>query len=1057
MMNDAKGTGDSIVTALDAQAASPPGRDLFAFLDARGREVERYTYGRFVQRTHAIARRLKEDHRIAPGDRVALGYPPGLEIIAALFACARLGAIAVPTPTEGSRNAERAHHILADSGARILLTETEATNRAFPAGAESVPRVATGVWPTDAGAEVATGREPIAFLQYTSGSTSHPKGVVVTHANLLHNRALAVDHEQPVAVSWLPQHHDMGLIGYYIYPALSGGRSYGFAPTAFVQRPLMWLELITRYRATASSAPNFAFDLVLRASRAAPDCLAAIDLSSLRFLMAAAEPVRPDVYARFLRTFRERGLDPSAFYAAYGLAEATLAVTSYGRSALSVARGELSQGRVRVARTATDLADSARLMSCGRPLGDTRVEIVHRDTGLALPDGRVGDVWIAGGSLCAGYWGKPTESRQTFEAQLEGGDGRAFLRTGDLGFLREGELYLCGRTKDVINLRGQNIYPQDLEQTIAHATQPLRPGASAVFEIERHGEPAIAIVVETSRRSTVRAADVARSIREIHGIDPAEVLLTPTGSLPRTSSGKIMRFRARELLDQGLFNPIERYVRLPAPSAPASSQPFAAILGRYGLPRDSPATFAESGVDSLDMVVLLHELRELFVSHRADALAEDTDISVLLNARICDVTALADAAETNPQMSLATIQDVVRVQRVQARARCLRLMAQDAVLGSLQIPERCTLAFEPTRTVLLTGATGFLGPFLLNSLVRQTPARVVALVRAGSAEDAAARLHSALRRAGFDPAAIGDRVQVIMGDLEQPGLGLGAAQWERLAHHVDAIYHNGALVNYLFDYERMRAANVGGTREVLRLAADGRPKVVNHISTTFIFGWSARPVLFETDENPEMARLDFGYSQSKWVSERLVAKAGAQGLPVRIFRPALITPSVDGRGGAFDITMRLLTFMIRHGVGVTAGNQVSLTPVDVAAANIVAISSALETVGGTFHVTRDDYASLRMVTDLISERTGHRFELFDLPDFVPEVVRRCRRDDLLFPLLDFLVGSVDNIGSMEFKRYDNAVYRAARDRNSLALPDPSLEATVSGILTFLERNRLLDA
>jgi thioester reductase-like protein len=1056
-MNGAKGVSDSIAMVLDAQAARHPERELFTFLDARGREVEHYTYGGFVQRTQAIARRLKEDHQIAPGDRVALGYPPGLEIVAALFACARLGAIAVPTPVEGSRDAGRVHHILADSGARILLTENASPISASTADAESVPRVATGAWPTAPGSEVAAGREPIAFLQYTSGSTSHPKGVVVTHANLLHNLALVVDHEEPVAVSWLPQHHDMGLIGYYIYPALSGGRSYGFAPGAFVQRPLMWLSLITRYRATASSAPNFAFDLVLRASCAAPDRLGAIDLSSLRFLMAAAEPVRPDLYARFLRTFREQGLNPTAFYAAYGLAEATLAVTSYGRTALSVARRDLSLGRVRVTRTATGLADAARVMSCGRPLGDTRVAIVQRNTCLALPDGRVGEVWVAGGSLCAGYWRKPSESRETFEAQLEGGDGRAFLRTGDLGFLREGELYLCGRIKDVINLRGQNIDPQDLEQTIAHATPALRPSAVAVFEIERDGEPAIAVVAEIGRRAAVRAADIARSIREVHGIDPAEILLTPIRSLPRTSSGKIMRFRARELFDQGLFDPIERYVRQPAGTDLAPSQPFAAILSRYGLSVDSPATFAESGVDSLDMVILLHELQALLVAHRADTLAEETDISVLLGARICDVTALAHAAETDREMSLVKIQEMVRTQGIQARARRPRLMAQDAALGPLMVAARRGAAWEPARKVLLTGATGFLGPFLIDRLVRQTAARVVVLVRAGSAEDAVARLHLALRRSGFDPALLGDRVEVIPGDLEQAGLALGATQWDRLARDIDAIYHNGALVNYLFDYERMRAANVGGTREILRLAADGRSKIVNHISTTFIFGWSTHPVLFETDENAEMARLDFGYSQSKWVSEQLVAKAGAQGLPFRIFRPALITPSIDGRGGAFDITMRLLTFMIRHGIGVTAGNQVSLTPVDVAAANIVAIASAPETVGGTFHVTRDDHTSLRMVTDLISVRTGRRFELFDLPEFVPEVVRRCRRDDLLFPLLDFLVGSVDNIGSMEFKRYDNSVYRAARDSNPLALPDPSLEATVSGILAFMEHHQLLAA
>ncbi len=254
----------------------------------------------------------------------------------------------------------------------------------------------------------------------------------------------------------------------------------------------------------------------------------------------------------------------------------------------------------------------------------------------------------------------------------------------------------------------------------------------------------------------------------------------------------------------------------------------------------------------------------------------------------------------------------------------------------------------------------------------------------------------------------------------------------------------------------MRDANVGGTNEVIRLAMTHRDKVVNHISTTFIFGWSVRPELYETDTNADMQRLDFGYSQSKWVSEQVVLDAMRHGLRARIFRPALLTPSVCGGGYNFDISIRLLAFMIRHGIGTTARNQVSFTPADIAAGNIVAISRIPESVGATFHVTRDEYANMADITDVVSEMTGRPFRHYPLDAFVPEVIERCHPGDLLFPLLDFLVRSVDNISAMEFKRYDNSNYRRFRDLSVHGTADVPLQDVVHGILRFMRSHNIVD-
>jgi thioester reductase-like protein len=299
------------------------------------------------------------------------------------------------------------------------------------------------------------------------------------------------------------------------------------------------------------------------------------------------------------------------------------------------------------------------------------------------------------------------------------------------------------------------------------------------------------------------------------------------------------------------------------------------------------------------------------------------------------------------------------------------------------------------------------------------------------------------------------RVIPVCGDLGQPQLGLAQDAWDFLAAEMDAVFHNGATVNYLFNYDRMRDANVMGTNEVLRLAFEGKPKEFNYVSTTFVFGWAVKSVLYETDMNKNMELLDFGYSQSKWVAEQVVMDARSKGLSVRIFRPALVSPSVSGGGNNFDIAVRLVAFMVNHGIGVDALNQVSFVPADIVANNIVAISTTPGTENQTYHVVRDDYANMLDITGLITKATGRQFEIFSVKEFVPELIRRCRKEDLLFPLLDFLVGSVDNITAMEFKRYDSSTYQEARDASECGKGDPTLEDTVSGILKFMHRKGII--
>src|ERR1700674_1748137 len=350
----------SILDHLDRLADEHPNKLLYSYLDVNGDPIETHTYASFLRRAQAIAGHLCKERRFAAGDRLLLAYPPGLEMICAFFGCVRAGLIPVPVYPPSSRGFQSALykmvHIAKDCQAAGILTskdyhaslKTNLTRSGVSASdvdyISSLPWIVTEDFVDTISDEPFFRSSKILFLQYTSGSTMEPKGVMVTHENILQTCPLVIDHPAPVVVSWLPQYHDMGLIGCYLYPALKGGTTYGFSAMDFIQRPVLWFDAITTHRASATAAPNFAYDYCLRAGRLSRESLENCDLSSLRVLMVAAEPVKPDTYTRFLQAFQPYGLKSESFYVAYGLAENTLAVSLGGRNIASVNKRALALG-----------------------------------------------------------------------------------------------------------------------------------------------------------------------------------------------------------------------------------------------------------------------------------------------------------------------------------------------------------------------------------------------------------------------------------------------------------------------------------------------------------------------------------------------------------------------------------------------------------------------------------------------------------------------------------------------------------------------------------------
>ncbi|HEY3567912.1 MAG TPA: fatty acyl-AMP ligase, partial [Thermoanaerobaculia bacterium] len=571
----------TLAEALRLRATLTPERRAYTFLADGEEEAGHLDYRELDEKARSIAVALRRT--CAVGDRALLLYPPGLDFVAAFFGCLYAGVIAVPAyPPRSPRMLPRLQSILEDSRPAVAMSTGGASARVagwLEKEGTSLSWLATDEIP---GALAAEWRDPelpgeaIAFLQYTSGSTSTPKGVMVSHGNLAHNQRViqaACDHsEESVFVSWLPLYHDLGLIGNLLQATWVGAPCVLMSPVAFLQNPSRWLRAVSRYRGTTSGGPNFAYELCLRKVPAAER--EQLDLSCWRIAFNGAEPVRASTLARFAEVFAASGLRRQALYPCYGLAEATLMVSGGNQEEDYAARfydaEALAEHR---AEPAADEESARELVGSGRVLLDLRVAIVEPESGNPLPERRVGEIWVAGDSVARGYWNRPEESERTFGARLPG-DPAAWLRTGDLGFLDRGELLITGRVKDLIILRGRNHYPQDIELTAERAHPALRAGSGAAFSVEVDGEERLVVVQEVDRH-TKDLAEIAEAVRravaEEHEALVHEVVLVSQGGVPKTTSGKIQRRGCRELYLGGEL-PVVGSSRLEASAEPEPAE-----------------------------------------------------------------------------------------------------------------------------------------------------------------------------------------------------------------------------------------------------------------------------------------------------------------------------------------------------------------------------------------------------------------------------------------------------------------------------------------------------
>lgn len=654
--------GDDLVALARHRAQATPTRRAYTFL-TDGEQAEKHvTYSGLDRRARAIAAELL---RCGVGSgRVLLLFPPGLEYIEAFFGCLYAGVVAVPAyppdPSRLQRSLPRLQAIAADSGACAVLTTTAIAAMA-PALAGLAPDLVAMDWiAVDDVEDVVAQRwsaptlkpEQLAFIQYTSGSTGTPKGVMLSHANVLHNQQLIAlsfgADANTICFGWLPLYHDMGLIGNVIQPLYRGCTAVLMSPIDFLRRPYRWLSGVTRYRATVTGGPNFAYELCLR--KITPDERETLDLSSLAVVFNGAEPIRSDTLARFADVFAACGFRREAFLPCYGLAEATLLVTAAERNTggrrLWVDGAALADSRVVVRDSAAGNVRS--LVSSGKVVGDQRVVIVDPHSRRECPEDRVGEIFVSGRSVAQGYWNRPDATQETFGAHLAGVSHAAHLRTGDLGFMRGEDLFIVSRLKDVIILRGSNHYPQDIERTVESSHSLLRPGCAAAFGFDLHGEEQLGIAVEVNvpdGRSEEIFDAIRRAVWAQHELSAQTILLLKARGLPKTSSGKIQRSACRDGFQHGTLQDV-----VARSSVPVASQPL------DDLDDAVPATPDLRKVPKHDAPSVLRDYLQARIAHALQVVPSEISVAcpiVSLGVDSLAATELAHALETQLGVDLS--------------------------------------------------------------------------------------------------------------------------------------------------------------------------------------------------------------------------------------------------------------------------------------------------------------------------------------------------------------------------------------------------------------------
>ncbi|MBL7480115.1 thioester reductase domain-containing protein [Legionella bononiensis] len=1006
---------ECITDAIHHHSITKPNQTALAWVNQKGIITESMNYRELSKSVNQTSAFLSNKMSLRSGDKAILLFTKGTDFIVTFLACVQSGII--PIPLKHPHNTKKFSTLLTIINECqpqcIISSEPLDTSELC-----SVPWIKYPGENTSDSFQRPDNYPDIAFLQFTSGSISAPKGVMVSHDNLIHNLKLIGFYltnkpSDQVVASWLPHYHDMGLIGAYLASLYHGSTGYYMAPTTFMTNPNAFLQLISDTKATLIQCPNAAYEFMVSQWDKRE-----VDLSSLDNVINAAEPIHCATLEKFYETFQSKGLRKEALKPTYGLAEATLFVTQ--------------------ANTPVWKADD-RKVSCGY-CPDIDIQIVDPHTRIVCKEGTEGEIWLHSKSNALGYYNKPDLTEEVFNAKIIG-CSKNYLKTGDLGFMKDQQLYITGRIKEIMICNGVNIYPHDIEYTVEQFPE-IQPHGCVAVSWEDHFETKIVIIAEVKNKNRLPDMDaLVQFILQNHDIPLHDLVLCSRYSLPKTTSGKIKRLACKQLYKEQSITALKQ------------------LNGNLRIthfiqedPGQNHKTFYELGVDSLTITHLHVQLTQKISPKYCNELLA----SRLYSMRLSEYQNILNATSIKEQNRLI--------------ANWLKRFKNDSKTTSHHIKNDARLhcSIEPSilpvcpkkniHHILLTGSTGFIGAYLCFNLLKMTNYQLVLLVNAADKQTGLSRVLNNLKHYGLldrcQAMGLEQRISILCGNLAMDHFGLDASSWQTLAQTVDSIYHNGAVTHYLSRYEDLKPSNVDGTKTIIQLATTHRLKYIHYISTTLIFGWTPTKLLVEDTRNTAFKYVDFGYAESKWVAEQLIWQSEELGVPIQIYRPAMVTASSENQYTDKDIVARSLVYLLNHRVAITLPNQISFMPVDETAEDIIAISLLEHPKHKVYHLAAE-YANLPMICRYITEQYHYSFNSMSLAEFNEHLQQHATEQDLIYPLVSFFNNHYKKIAKMDNKRYCRNNYLEAKKLIRAEPYSTPLHKTLDFIMNYLQNNKLI--
>ncbi|PYG87401.1 thioester reductase-like protein [Ruminiclostridium sufflavum DSM 19573] len=958
------------IERLKEYALNSPMQIALTFLNyaAGDRSELNVTYTELYNRARAVAVSLIEEG-LKTGDRVVVLSNQTKENVFAILGTMLAGGVftIIPSPDNESRK-QRFKSVLESSGAKFILYDNLSEEPMKESGKGEIAAV-KNINTAECNGNPNEWIQPeicgtsLLYLQYTSGSTSVPKGVMVTYGNMYYSLEYAkycIKENMPeVLVFWAPIFHNMGLFTVFL-DLYIGARCVIMPPDAFLENPLNWLKAVSDYKAELTMAPNSAFDFCTKYIDDA--ALASLDLSTLKFVINGSEPITHKTLNSFTQKFRKCGFELSMFCTGYGLAEATC-VASGALHKVDFKNIDYDCKRKnKFVLCGDDSPSQMQIASMGRVIGNLKAVIVDPETGRELGDNEIGEIWLQGETVSGGYWNQK-EQDTTFRGTIKNRKG-FFLKTGDIGALYDGELYIIGRLKEVIIINGHNLYSQDIEKNLKEAVPALRLCSIISFSKTIGGKERVITCVELAAGARHDFKDLEGKINEsfscVFSFTPYDIVFVEERSLPRTDNGKIQIIKSGELYDTGLLKTVY--------STKASE-----LSGDSSRKILKPQNAYEERVMEIFTRLLEPEAEistdDSFFTIGGDSLAV-TQLASMIKSEFGTVIPMKYILE-NP--TIHAISNCIQLEKenksLEAYYTSKKTLAEECRLDQSIIPDlQGALQIGNPENVFLTGSTGFVGAHLIASLMDRTRAAVYCHVRSKNQEDAYKRIIDNAVYFNCWKEEYRERIVPVPGELTKPMLGMSEAAFDQLSRVIDTIYHNGAMLNFIYPYSYLRNINVAGTEECLRLACRNRAKVFNHISTFSVFDNPShfRTVAYENDSLESDKGYFLGYTESKWVAEKLVRIAGERGLKACIYRPGEITGAVtSGIWKMNDMVSRFIAACIQMEAVPDISVKVHITPVDYIAASIVYLSMQKESIGNAFNLVNESVKTVREIGEYI--------------------------------------------------------------------------------------------